>query len=276
MTIVKYGILASLLLAPDPDPAAAGGGAPATDVNVLLDKVRKDEQKKAADRIAALEAETGTLRGKLTETEKAAVDAEAARKKAAEDLDSITRAGAGTGSVDLKALVTEVSTKLKKNFEQISAEERQTNETRFAALEKENKQFRLEKVKADAIREAGGTDAVIEQLITGSTPEEIRASVEESKKVRAGILAQAGVTPGSNQNSNANQTGNGQNAAVVPVVPQAGSQGGVGGSASGGSGVLDKVKSMPLKDYKVNRDAILGAARDRYKNSNGNPVIQQR
>lgn len=150
-----------------------------TEIEGLKNKVKLAEQDAAdkAAKIVELNTNISTLQSKLTDSDKTHKEQLEALQKEVEELKTNKNKQGNEEVEKLQGLVNDLNSKIDK-LQQDS--------------EEKEKLLKLEVFKQEKIREAG--DAIVPDIITGNTEEEILASIENSKKVFAKIAAKFGNT----------------------------------------------------------------------------------
>lgn len=238
------------------------GDSGSANITALIEKARKEEKAKLFDKISALEKEVERLNGVVTKSEATITTLTQERDNAVGALDAIKSAKTADGAtVDVKGLVEELSNASKKETKKLLDSTAKELNERIAALEAENRRLTLSKAKADIIQELGGSDEVIERMISGNTPEELRATALESKKIleetRAKIRGAGSLNTG-----NASQSASESGAATPPTIPSAGNAG-AGRTAEAGDALLRSVRGMTPAEYAAHREKIKLAATGR-------------
>ena len=251
-----------------PAIASVPGNAPVdppTDNTKAIEKARKEEKDKLYPQLKALEAEVAKLTDRAAELELevedrdqqlTAKDTQIAAKE--EQVKALQKAGAADGhSYDIAALTREITDTVKAGLSKEQGKNNKELQARLESLEQQNNSLLIDKVKAEEIAKLGGPKMVIEGMISGRTPDEVRASVKASYEVKLEILKEAGIDPESLKNSNASQ------GSLVPELPTAGQR---NGNRRGDpeSGLLKSVKGMSAEEYKQNRTKVKQELAERY------------
>lgn len=265
------------LAAPNAAPSAAPAGtlpAPAettiklADHQAALERVRQEEKAKlypdldsARKQVEALTSENTTLKSRVTTLETS--------------VEALNTARDGSGKIDVKKLVEEVTIRAAKTVADGAQTQIATLQTQVNELQNERNTLRLEKTREKLIAEAGGPDAVIPELVRGNTEAELRSSIAESKKILDAAMARRGITtqppvPGTPVNGqplaspNVLPSVNGTAllpASVPPMTPA---------PVDTGSGTLRPLTEpgsgtrMSPTEWKAVREARLAAAQGRY------------
>lgn len=131
-----------------------------------IEKARKQERDKLHDRIEASETEARKLRKRLA--------------KAEASIEAFNEAKTTEGKVDVTELLERAHKKFLKHYKK--AEEGEDTELRekVDSLEKEVTKYRVGALRRRLIAEAGGTDVMISEMVTGETEEEIEKSIEKA------------------------------------------------------------------------------------------------
>lgn len=256
-----------------PEPGDGNG-----DDQTGVDKAKADKAKadaeaahKAAIEKARLE-ERAKLREQLEASEKKLKDLElsfeqerAEMKKIREAKEALEKSKTSDGNIDAKALIDQVT-------ERVSA----ASNARVVELEKSLKEVQAKltateqrELRARLIAEAGGEKALIPVLVRGTTEEEIRQSIEQSKAEFDRITAMAGGkkqrkqgegaddddegSEGSDDTDDTQNSDDDEGGSKAPPVINDRSSGGAGRGRSGS--ILNRVKQLSREDYAKNREA---------------------
>jgi len=258
----------------DPGPPSGDASSPAgskpsgisDDVKLQIEHARLQERNKLRDRI-----------DKAENALKAAEERAAALTKQVEDMATKLSAfeeGAkqgGSKGIDVNAVIDRATTsavsKTQEQFQKKLAE----MEAKLAETENKRHELEIKLLRERLIADAGGSDAMIPELVSGSDEDTLKASVEAAKAAYARVISKAGipgdgsakpnVTPG----SGAAAVGSVLPSGVGSVSPAAGTP----GSGGSGGGILTGVKAMGLDDFKKARAEIKKAALARYKSQIG-------
>lgn len=163
-----------------PAPAAAANPAATTyteaEFNAAVERARTEERTKITAELDTARAEVKTLTDKLATqgTELTTL------KNTAETLQKAVKTD---GNIDVSKLIEEVSERVAKSASNASATKVTELETRVTTLTQELKKKELSEFRTKAIAAAGGTEALIPELVQGNTEEEINASVTRSKNI---------------------------------------------------------------------------------------------
>lgn len=205
----------------------------------MAEQLKKAQQ--LSERAKALEDENATLKTKVTELT-------ASVTQITDQLAAFKSASSADGKIDVaKAIETAVSTALARQGESLQQELADLR----GQLDKEaaaRAKLQLDSRRNQLIAEAGGDSALIVDLVTGDTEEEISASIARAKEVYAKVLAKAGGKSGGGASGAA--SGRQQ---TVPL----GAAGGAGGGDGGGSDTRVMSTSEYIKRRKELRDAAL-------------------
>jgi hypothetical protein len=233
--------------APEPNPApnlVPPNPAPAQDSEALkaaVEKARLEERAKLRETIEGLTTQLNSATTTLAEAKRA--------QQSAEQLLETLRSSQvnGTADVDLIKLTEKLSAQLEQKIQA-------ANETRFSAIEQENKSLRdniskreLAEYRRTAI-EAVGAANLIEELVTGSSPEEIDSSILRAKAAHERIVASL-----ASNTASLNGTQPGVTPPSVPPVPDFQGYGVPVTTTPPASGV----KGMSLAEYKLKREELL-------------------
>lgn len=263
------------------DPAAdkdEGGGDNSDKSNQLT------EAQKAAIEKARLE-ERARVREQLEEAERKQQNQADELAKLRKEFDQVsaalkavdtTKAGAGSDPIDLPKLIAEVSQK--------SAEQtRKDLQAQIESLTAEVSANRLAELKRTLVQEAGGPSKLVMAMVGGRTEEELRKSIELSKKAFAEVTAAVLKKKTSQQDGTeadddtANEDGDAtadedreesddaENASSPAVGPGSTQQ---QRTSRNKDGVLSQVGQLSMTDYAKNRRKILDTVARRFGNPN--------
>lgn len=163
-----------------PAPAAAANPAATTYTEAqfteAVERARTEERSKITTELETARAENKTLTDKL-----AAQGIELTTLK--NTAETLQKAVKTDGNIDVSKLIEEVSERVAKSASNASATKVTELETRVTTLTQELKKKELSEFRTKAIAAAGGTEALIPELVQGNTEEEITASVTRSKNI---------------------------------------------------------------------------------------------
>lgn len=240
---------------PNPNPQNPAVTPPANplespEVQALLAKVRKEEKDKLYAKIQEAESKLDDLTKQV-----GAKDASLAELQT--QLEAVKKSVKGGDKLDLKQLVAEVTAATEAKISEEHAKTLKHAQERLAALEERNRQHELEKLRTKLISESKGN--LIEALVRGDTEEELRASIDESRKVWESTVAKVkeslGANPGavsSSPNSNNSNPSSTPSGSLPNPAPNAGAV------------TLENVRSMTDEEYRKHRNALLAQTAARY------------
>jgi hypothetical protein len=232
-----------------PPETNAGGNNPPEpltqeQLHAAIEKARLEERERVRKPL-----EDAQAAAKAREDAIAAKDAELARLKGS--LDALEKAKTPEG-LDVKALITEVTTNVEKRYADTFTKEREALSNQVNTLQQDLTRLQLEKLQAKLVKEVGGPDKVVFAMIHGNTEAELRASVTAAHEAYLDIENRVKKT------AEASNPG-GKNAAP-PVVPAGGS----GGSSVLGGDLVAQAKKLSPEEWAANRVKILSSLTSRY------------
>jgi len=236
-----------------------------------VEKARLEERAKLHEQISGLMVQNQQF-------EKQLEDLRRQTEAQATELTAFREAADSQGKIDIQKAIEQATSAVSKRVQA-------TYEQSIAKLQQDLQQERTlrqqlfaQSLKQRMIEEAGGASALIPELVTGTTEEEIRASIENSKAIYQRTLAQINsglinpVAPqqpmkpmvgyGSAGTGAASLAGTPQPMSGIP--PTGASQQSVppmGSSQTEGSGA---VRTMSMDEYRTNREALKHQAAARY------------
>lgn len=141
-----------------------------------IEKARKEERTKVYSQIDSLKQSQEELKKTLKKQERLI-------EKQQAQLVAIGKAKTADGkTIDPTKLLDEAFTKFEESAATREADELKTLRKKVDRLTKENEQVRVEKLRAKLIRENGGDDEMVVELVSGETEEEILDSIETAKE----------------------------------------------------------------------------------------------
>ncbi len=249
-----------ILLDPAPAAGAAGGGAPETftlaERNSFAEAARKQEKDKLYPEMEALRGKVTELNGVITAltADKTALTGQVTTLQG--QIEAFGKVNVKGQELDVAALIAEVTEKASKATAAAYEPRLAALDTEVSTVKKHNRKMTLEQYTASKIREAGGENALILQMVRGETEAEIDAAIEVSKATFEQVRTKVGGTAPTIPNPNEARV------AAPPVLPN-GQPAAPGGGGAGGAGVPN-VREMSLKDYVTNRQSIKQKAAQRY------------
>jgi len=170
---------------------------------------------------------------------------------------------AGTGNVDVSALIADIT----KKVEQAHANKIAELQRSIDDLTKQNRRAGLEKLKAQLIAENGGEDKLIMPLIRDGSEEELRESIKLASDTYQSTIAKftgAQIPPAASvteTSTGPTQTQASPAPTVVPppvIVPPTGTTVTIPGRTDGGETVADvsALRAMSPAEYRANRSRI--------------------
>ena len=264
--------------------AASGGQAGGNDeaLKAAIEKARLEERHKLQETITKNDEAIKRLKAEAEDSKKSADETKAALDKANKALEEHTKAlealKASTtkeGGVDVTKLIDEVSAKVSASYEKTLGKQ---VEQLTAQLNK----YELKQLIDTLVKDAGGPDKLVMELVHGNTREEIVASIEKAKAAYETIAARIKPRKGANDGGEGDE---GEEAGVTENDDDSansgapGVDGSAGGSGSGGSGtgqkkdadLLRSVRNMTPEEYAANRKKILASVNTRY--AGRNPLV---
>jgi DNA-binding protein YbaB len=212
-----------------------------TDAQIRLtaDKVRKEEREKLVGKLESLENQVANLSKELQARDLTIAERDKLVKDVQSKLEAIEKVKSDGKDIDINKLVEEVAQNTR-NLIEAEALKREA-ELRKQLEEVQNRLSKadLKIYRDEAIAKAGGAASLVMELVNGSTPEEIDNSIAVAKAAFDRVKSL----------SSLQQTSDGSQISTPPPVnPQ-------GSSVS----VLEQsaVKSMPLSEYRKNREKLL-------------------
>lgn len=229
----------------DPAPADPTGGAPApaapapaapapapgiteAQMKAAIEKARLEERTKLQEQITTLTADKATSAAKISELEG--------------QLKALGSVKTQNGQVDVAALIAQVTESAQTATKTVNA----TLQRELEDLKAQNHKLHLERVRQQAIAENGGEKAMVVALVTGNSETEIRASIEEAKRVHAQILGQAKSSQGNEPGAPAPSLPPSPPAPAAPAPP------------------TPALSGMTVREWGQNRDKQLAALKLQY------------
>jgi len=260
---MKIGLQTKLDPAVDPNAGGGGGGNPdpapsQADLAKGIEKARMEERVRLKDQLTALTTQLETVKQQLTSVvaEKEKVEAEFNALKTAHD--ALKAGMKAEGGIDVEKAIQTAVTAAKDRLGPALQQEIASLRTELAQERSKRETAEAEQTRTRLIAEAGGTTALIPELVTGRTPEEIAASIESSKQIFARTIGAAASGSGG---STASASGNPN----PPTIPLGNSGRTPNGSAASGnqSPFAPGGGRIPLNEFAKNRQQMKQAALSR-------------
>jgi hypothetical protein len=258
----------------NPDPGAGGGGAAAgapagggegtitiAERNQAIEKARGEEKAKLYPQIQALTEEKEALKAKVAQHAENVTKLTEQLASLKGKFEALEKAKGANGEIDIKALITEVTTRVQQETEAKYKPELDAVRGDIGAMRAENRKLTLEQYKAKRIGEVGAENLIV-QLVTGTNEAEIDAAIESSKTIFESTKSR--ITGG--QAPIQNPPGQGQGRTAPPVVPTAtGAQPAGGGGAPGTNGQgVPEVRNMSRQEWAAKRGQLKEEFAQRY------------
>jgi hypothetical protein len=168
-------------------PAAPEGFISLVEHQSALEKIRQDEKSRlypdlenARKQVETLSAQIQTLNGEKTIL--------------ATSIESLKAATEGGKKFDVAKLVEEVSLRAAKSVTEGAQAQILKLETQLAEMQRSLNAASLKDAREKLIAAAGGAEALIPELVSGNTEEELKKSVAESKRIFDSVVARRGNT----------------------------------------------------------------------------------
>lgn len=235
------------------------------ELTAAIDKARRQEKGKVYDDLT-----------KAQEAQKAAADEAAAFKKKVEELtikvDSFKEASDAEGKkVDVEKLIEGIAEKYSARADKVAEERTAETEKKLAELTAKLAASEAKSLRAKLIAEAGGEEALVIDLVTGTTREEIEASIEKAsaafKKIEARFAKKKkSESPDDDdadqgeddEEDDSEDTEDDKTQKRPPSELPEGSGGGKrGGGSSSDKKALEGAKAMTPSEYAANRSELL-------------------
>ena len=249
----------------NPGASASSGTPPAGDnkpasgitpeqLHQQIEKARLEEREKLRTQLDnsraeadKLRTENETLKGQLT--------------KATDELTALKASMKPDGVIDVAKAIAEA---VQAATSRVSGEFAQEIAGLRGQLDQERSvrtQLTLEQRKAQLIADAGGSNALIPELVHGSNEDELAASIERSKQIFQRTVGSVK----SGAQSTATNNGN-PSTGVPPSIPLPAS-GGAGNPAGDANLPPTSVRGMPLREYAKKREELKRSVAGRYANN---------
>lgn len=259
---MKRNLLHGILLDPDPAGGGGGGGNPPNPPALTADDLHKAVEKARMEERTKLRDEQTALQTRAEAAEKAVKELTAANTALTEQNNALVKAGAEGGKVDVKQLVTEITSSAEKRFADAADQQRKDLENTVQTLRNDLTQVQLDKLRTQLVAEAGGPERVVSALISGSNEEELRASVKAAADAYTEIA-----------NRVAKGAGGGGSSAPNNTPPPAGGPAGGGGAGRGATDdALTNVKELSPQEYAAKRQEILRGVGKKFGQAAGVPA----
>lgn len=227
-----------------------------------VEKARLEERAKLRQELDTVATRAATLEETL-KAEQAAKTELATRVSALEA--GVTKTATGEPVVDIAKVVEQATSAVATRLNSDHAKTLTEMQTQLSALREESNRNRLAATRERLIAEAGGINALIPELVVGSTEDELKAAVTRSKSIFDRTVLQTG-SAGAASLGTGNAGSSGGDGLNLPV----GQAGGAGGNANGAATVQVNARAMSMAEYASKREALKREAAARYK---GQPAM---
>lgn len=232
-----------------PQQAQPAQGITSEQLHAAIEKARLEEREKLRKQLEASEA-------KSTKLEKDLATATGEISKLVADIEAIKKGITNDGGVDVQKVIDQTAKAVSAQVRKEYGAKLDELQSQLESERNERSRLSAEQLRADLIAKAGGSSALIPELVRGNTAEEIAASIENAKIIFQRTLSSAGATTPTQQNANGNGV-----AVVPPVIPV---------TPSGGTDTTVEnsgVRRMPMSEYAQKRAELKRQAAARYPKS---------
>ena len=221
-----------------------------TDHKAALQKVRDEERTKVYSEFEELKKQITSLVTEKETLTNTVTEKDGKIQEVSDSLEAVKASQKSDGKVDMSKLIEEVTGKQKAAFDKQLSDLRSSNDSKIEQLQADNSKLELERYKEKAIAAAG--DRIVKALVSGSSKEEIDASVERAKAEFEVIAKSVGDSNSNNGNDGSNNP---------PPVPG-------GDTPPRGTGaepeILQQVKNLTPEQYRKQRSEIMAATTQKY------------
>lgn len=219
-----------------------------------LEQVRKQEKDKLYPTISGLEQKVASLTAELAaQVEK--------HGKLQTQYDTVAAARAGDGPVNLKNLIEEATTRALALAEEKYRGERETLSSEIQTIKGKNRDMELRTYRNEAVRNAGGEDALVVALVGGESEQAIDESIVRAKEAFDAVAARV-KAPASDSTLN---TRNGNERLNMPYTPgRSAVPANRGPEGTRTTPIPSNVRAMTNAEFAAQRKQLKEATNGRY------------